>query len=264
MSDRVTRRNATDTTVFCEYEPPPRKTRTSQKKKKDKTPPPPPEIPPEEAVEVPPTPAVASIPPANVEAPKPPPPPTQEPPQDTSARDDCSLSESEKKQSSQPEEGAAAATKKKKKRRELVLETPVAPSASPSLTKKSTVLRGQEVRKRLPRVDANSIGVDGKLTLKRLVRPTYNHLPVAISDYLPSAGNPENVKCQLHTYLVKKSVTGRVFMCETCGVALCHRCYKPFHTVKDLHKYKKNIEGLYAFCQEQSPPRQDSDDSDLE
>ena len=98
--------------------------------------------------------------------------------------------------------------------------------------------RAKEKKKRRPRVDSQSISKHGKLTGICLVSADYQHLPVAT--YTVST------KCQLHSYLMGAQITGHLTVCETCNVALCARCYKPFHVEKKLYDYVGEIDKLHA------------------
>ena len=104
----------------------------------------------------------------------------------------------------------------------------------------SDVEDSPENKKRRPRVDIRTVQKGLELTNKRLTPYSYKHLPVA--EYNAST------TCQLHRYLMKTQIQGHVSQCITCGVALCAKCYRPFHVVLELHKWEKNIEGLYEYC----------------
>ena len=103
-----------------------------------------------------------------------------------------------------------------------------------------TVTKPRVIKKRRPRVEYKSVSKHGILTKKRMVPAGYLHLPVAT--YKPGS------KCQLHSYLMGKQTSHHLTVCETCNVALCSRCYKPFHTVLELNDYRGKIEELYKDC----------------
>ena len=147
----------------------------------------------------------------------------------------------------------------RKKRKELLPpeESPKKNVTTLSVCRKSPRLaasakkkkRQPEFRKRLPRVDFMSISARGSLTKIQLVSANYEHLPVPASNYTRKPGQSrDSIKCQLHSYLAKTGIVGRVCVCETCGVALCTRCYKPWHVVDDLEQFKYRMSELYAYC----------------
>ena len=101
--------------------------------------------------------------------------------------------------------------------------------------------------KRAPRVDSQALSpTQGRLKI-RLDHETANHMPV------PAPG--EKPVCQLHRWAHKEfnpddvpnnKPTGscaHVMICEVCGVNLCLRCWKIFHSQQHLRLHVPAILG---------------------
>lgn len=98
--------------------------------------------------------------------------------------------------------------------------------------KKTRKKRRKETKKRRPKLSWKRLRGGIKAELGRRVDMSFRHWPV------PCA---YGACCQLHRYLELGDVKYAVHECEDCGIALCTRCFKPFHTFQNIVKDKEEL-----------------------
>jgi hypothetical protein len=64
-----------------------------------------------------------------------------------------------------------------------------------------------------------------------------DRLTVGHGKHMPEPGS-DTAKCGLHSWGANQRVRAQILKCTTCGVHLCVKCYKPFHTTQEVNDLK--------------------------